>query len=564
MPSNRQIADHLSLIADAVDLSSGDSTRSRTYRAAARRVERSRRDIAAIARAGKLTEVPGIGESLAVTILQFTTTATSRRLDELEKAIPEGLWQLLDIRGLGARTVGRIGRELGIGDIDGLRTAALDGQLATMPGIGQRKVAQIIAEIGRIAAASGLIPLAVAFSVAESIGPQLVGTAGVSDWRIAGDARRGVEAVAAVELVAVAPLLTDQFRALAGERRIALPIGRRGQNVRLIVHPATPVSLGSVLLAATGSQRHLDRLGAIATRVGLDISPAGDKFATEADLYRALGMQYVPPELREDGGEIESAQTGRLPELIEPDDLTCDLHAHSDWSDGQGSVAEMAAAAGAAGLATLAITDHSQSLAVAGGLTAEELASQREEIDAFRALGDQLNLRQGTESEILVDGSLDFEDAALSELDWVNASVHVAMDQDRDAMTARLLSAIANPYLGVLGHPTGRILLGRPGFEYDFDTVFAAAAAAGVALEINSQPKRMDLSSDLARRAAAAGAMLSINSDAHAPSQLEVTRFGVISARRAGLSKSQVINCLPWPELADAAQRRRRSGPAAE
>lgn len=557
MSSNRAIAAHLERIAQAVDLADPDSGRSRTYAATARRIESSKRDFAALAAAGELTGVPGIGPSLARTISEFVSGGSSRRLNDLLLQIPAGAWQLLSIRGLGSRTVGRIVRDLGVSDLDALRAAGNDGRLGQLPGIGSRKVAQILAEIERIAAARGLFALGFALVAARLEAERLAGVAGVSAVRLAGAARRACETVPRVDLVVAVPDPDrPEFAALGGESPIQLDPDELQEPIPVRVRVTAERALGTALALATGSRDHLAGLSELARRGGIDLESPSTQFATEAELYRALGLDLVPPELREGRDEIELARRGQLPRLLEHADLTCDLHAHSDWSDGQDTVAVMAAAAQRAGLRQLVISDHSQSLAVANGLSPERLADQRQEIEALAPQFPQDFLLQGTESEIRVDGSLDFDPALLARLDWVNASVHVGLDQSREVMTERILTAIANPATSVIGHPTGRIVLGREGFDFDHDVVFAAAAEAGVALEINSQPARLDLSSDLARRAARAGAVLSVNSDAHAANQLANTHLGTLIARRAGLSRDQVINAWGWERIAECRARR--------
>ena len=559
--SNRAIAAHLERIAQAIDLSDPDSGRSRTYNAAARRIETAKHDFAALAQSGELTGVPGIGPSLARTIDEFVTSGDSRRLQELRLLIPPGAWQLLSIRGLGARTVGRIVRDLEVSDIDALKSAAGDGRLGQLPGIGARKVAQVLTEIDRIVAARGLFPLGVALAAAQLEATRLAGHDGISAVLLAGAARRACETVAGVDLVATTKFPDrPELRGLGGELKVQLDPDALQEPIPVRIRVVAEQARGTALVRATGSRTHLQQLDQLARRRGLDLQSPDVNFASEADLYTALGLQLIPAELREGRGEIEQSARGQLPRLLEHSDLNCDLHAHSDWSDGQDSVAAMAQAAQRAGLKQLVITDHSQSLAVANGLSPERMAAQRDEIAAAAAQCPGLGLWQGTESEIRIDGSLDFDAELLARLDWVNASVHGGLGQSRPVMTERILTAIANPATCAIGHPTGRIVLGRAGFDFEHDTVFAAAAEAGVALEINSQPSRLDLSADLARRAAAAGATLTVNSDAHAAAQLATTHLGVMTARRAGLTRDQVINAWPWEQICELRARRLSGG----
>ncbi len=557
MISNRAIAAHLERIAQAVDLADPDSGRSRTYGAAARRIESSKRDFAALAEAGELTGVPGIGPSLARTIGEFVGGGSSRRLNGLLEQIPPGAWQLLAVRGLGARTVGRIVRDLGVADLDSLRAAGNDGRLGQLPGIGSRKVTQILAEIERISATRGLFSLGLALAAAHLESARLREIDGVSAVLLAGAARRACETVSGVDLVAaVRDSTRPELAALDGESLLQLDPDELQEPIPVRVRITSAATLGSTLALATGSDQHLARLTGLARRRGIELDSPAAMFATEAELYRALGLDLIPAELREGRDEIELAQRGQLPRLLEHADLSSDLHAHSDWSDGQDSIAAMAEAAMRAGLRQLVISDHSQSLAVANGLSPDRLLAQRDEIAVLAPQYSGLSLRQGTESEIRVDGSLDFDPGLLARLDWVNASVHAGLGQSRSAMTERIVTAISNPATSAIGHPTGRIVLGRDGFDFDHDVVFSAAAEAGVALEINSQPGRLDLSSDLARRAARAGAILTVNSDAHSASQLATTQLGVMIARRAGLTRAQVINAWEWERIAELRARR--------
>ncbi|MXW28408.1 MAG: hypothetical protein F4Z80_05995 [Chloroflexi bacterium] len=557
MISNRAIAAHLERIAQAIDLADPDSGRSRTYGAAARRIESSKQDFAALAQARELTGVPGIGPSLARTIGEFVSSGSSRRLDELLQQIPPGAWQLLSVRGLGARTVGRIVRDLGVSDLDSLRAAGSDGRLSQLPGIGSRKVAQILAEIERIAATRGLFSLGHALATAHLEAARLGNIDGVSAVRLAGAARRACETMSGVDLVvAVRDPSRPALAALGGESLVQLDPDELQEPIPVRIRVSAEESLGSALVLATGSDEHIARLTDLARRRGIELDSPQTTFGTEAELYRAVGLDLIPPELREGREEIELARRGQLPRLLEHRDLGCDLHAHSDWSDGQDSIAAMAEAAHRAGLRQLVISDHSQSLAVANGLSPERVAAQRDEIAAQARQWGELSLLHGTESEIRVDGSLDFEPEVLASLDWVVASVHAGLGQSRSAMTERILTAISNPATCAIGHPTGRIVLGREGFDFDHDVVFAAAAETGVALEINSQPGRLDLSADLARRAARAGAVLTVNSDAHAAAQLANTQLGAMIARRAGLTCAQVINAWEWEQIAERRARR--------
>jgi DNA polymerase (family 10) len=324
---------------------------------------------------------------------------------------------------------------------------------------------------------------------------------------------------------------------------------RNGLRAQLWVHP--PEHFGTALQYASGSKDHNVRLRELALSQGLSLSEHaltrtdGTQIlcATEEAVYETLGLPWIPPELREDRGEVKAAQTGKLPELIELDHLEAELHCHSTWSDGRSSIKEMAEAARARGFKVLAVTDHSVSLGIANGLSIERLKEQRLEIDQVQdEMGDSILILQGTEMEIRADGSLDYPDEVLAELDIVIASLHTGLRQPRKSVTERLLNAIRNPHVDVIGHPTGRMIPNREGADLDMDAVFAAAAESGVALEINANPARLDLKDVHARRAIELGIPLSINTDAHHTDNLDLIHFGVATARRGWVSPSHVIN----------------------
>jgi DNA polymerase (family 10) len=337
-----------------------------------------------------------------------------------------------------------------------------------------------------------------------------------------------------------------------------------GLRAQLWVHP--PERFGTALQYATGSKDHNVRLRELALKKGLSLSEhalaredgAEILCATEEQVYRELGLPWIPPELREDRGEVQAALKGTLPKFIELADVKAELHTHSTWSDGKLSIKEMAEAALARGLSVLAITDHSASLGVAGGLTAEDLLKQRQEIDAVQGeLGGHIRLLQGTEMEILADGTLDYPDAVLEKLDIVIASLHTSLRQPREKVTGRLIAAIRNPHVDIIGHPTGRLFPDREGADLDMEAVFAAAAEHHVALEINAHPARLDLDDINARRAQELGIPLCINTDAHSPSDLDMLPFGVSTARRGWVEARNVLNAWAVNDLVDWLKKRK-------
>jgi DNA polymerase (family 10) len=449
---------------------------------------------------------------------------------------------------------------LGIKDLPGLEKAARAGRLQGMPGMGTRSEARILESIEALRARqTGRVSIARALPVAELLLESLRALPGVVAAEMAGSLRRRRETVGDIDLLVGARQPRDVIQAF-----LALPeVGRvKGQGdtkasvelanglaVQLWVHP--PQHFGTALQYATGSQAHNVRLRELAQSKGLSLSEHGFKTsggkmlecADEAEVYRMLGLPWIAPELREDRGEVQAAMGGRLPELLTLADIRGELHAHTDWSDGASTLAEMAAAAAAAGLEYLVITDHSKSLGVANGLTPERVRQQRRKIDALqKQLGDKLRLLHGTEVEVMADGQLDFADEVLAAFDLVTASVHSSLRQSRERVTARMLAAIRNPHVDIIGHLTGRMIGTRDAADLDLEAVFLAAAEQGVALEINSHPERLDLNDAHARRATEVGCLLAVNTDAHRPEHFGLRPYGIGIARRAWVTPANVVN----------------------
>jgi DNA polymerase (family 10) len=488
-------------------------------------------------------------------IADYVKTGASPQLEEARAGIPAGVFELLMIQGVGTKTASRLFNELEIVDVDGLEAAAKSGRLRQLPGMGPKKVQRFQEEIARLHERRGTFRLGDALPEMARLLGGLEGATGVTAISPAGPVRRGAATVRGIDIVLAATDANAVAHALGTlaattETTAELVRGETAGGIPVTLHLATPEDFAVTLLRQSGSAAHLARLESIASEQGIDFGAAGPlrrgaaavRVATEAELYEVLGLQFVAAELREDRGEVEAARAGRLPRLVELGDLRGDLHAHTRWSDGAHTIAEMAAAARRLGHDYLVISDHSQSLTVAQGLTPERLREQRLEVEAVDAEFADLRLFQGTETDILTRGGLDFEDAELAELDWVTASVHTAFQQSREAMTARMLTAIRNPWADSIGHPTGRLLNAREGYELDTDAVFAAAAETGTAMEINAMPDRLDLSDELARRAVEMGVDIVINTDAHAAEQLGLLPYGVVTARRAGITHEQVVN----------------------
>ena len=554
-PNNKEIAALLGAIADALEIKAEDAFRARAFRNGARRVETATVDVSATVLEGKLDSLPGIGARMGNVIAEYVNTGASPDLHEARADIPAGVFEMLMIQGVGTKTASRLYKELEIIDVDGLEAAAKSGRLRQLPGMGPKKVHRFQEEIARLRKRRGTFRLGDALPEMVRLLGGLEGATGVTAVSPAGEVRRGIATVRGIDIVLAATDSEAVARTLATLAAVTgtaadLVRGETARGIPINLHLAIPEDFTVTLLRQSGSATHLARLATVASAQGFELGEAGPlrrgaeavRVKTEADIYELLGMQFVAAELREDHGEVEAARAGRLPRLVELGDLRGDLHTHTRWSDGAHTVGEMAAAAQRLGHDYLVISDHSQSLTVAQGLTPERLREQALEIEATDAEISDLRLFHGTETDILTKGALDFEDAVLAKLDWVTASVHTAFQQSRKAMTERMLAAICNPWVDSIGHPTGRLLNAREGYELDTDAIFAAAAETGTAMEINAMPDRLDLSDELARRAMEMGVDIVINTDAHAAEQLGLLPYGVVTARRAGITREQIVN----------------------
>ncbi|HEY7183983.1 MAG TPA: PHP domain-containing protein, partial [Blastocatellia bacterium] len=446
--------------------------------------------------------------------------------------------------------------------------------LVKLRGFGEKKIENLRRGIDLYQSGKQRRLLGMVLPLAEKLLEEARGMKLVKRADLAGSIRRGLETVGDIDLLISSRNGEEallEFVKLPAIKRVTALGGTRASviiegGLQVDVRAVPEESYGAALQYFTGSKQHSVHLRTIAQRGGLKINEygvyRGDKRIggeKEEDTYRALGMKTPPPELREDRGEIEAAMEGDLPMLIEDGDLRGDLHAHTTWSDGRSSLEEMVEAAARLGLEYIAITDHSPSSRIANGLDIDRLELKIEEVEALRKKRGRRKPRilMGAEVDILSDGRLDYPDEVLARLDVVVASLHGAFRQSRDRMTGRLIDAISNPYAHVIGHPTTRLLGGREPVEFDFERVAEAAAEAGVALEVNGSPSRLDLNGALARAACEAGALLAIDSDAHSAAQLEQTRYGVLQARRGWVEARSVVNTWPWPKFSRWLRRRR-------
>jgi len=557
--SNRELAEIFDTIANLLEIKGEVIYKVLAYRRAAESLENLGREAAEYWREGELTEIPGVGKAIAEKIDELLTTGKLEFFEELTAQVPASLKEVLQVPDLGPKKVALFWNTLGITSLAELEAAARAGKLRDLPGMGAKSEAKVIAGIESLARRTTRIPLGRAWPTAQELLAQLRQVPGVAAAEAAGSLRRMRATVGDLDLLAAASDSTAVMEAFINHPLVARVLGKgetkssveyvNGLRAQLWVHP--PERFGTALQYATGSKDHNVRLREMALKKGLSLSDQsflredGSEIlcATEEQVYELLGLPWIPAELREDKGEIQAALAGKLPELIERSDVRAELHSHTTWSDGKLSVKEMAEAARQRSFKVLAITDHSPSLGVTGGLSIEDIQTQRAEIGSAQAeLGDSIRLLQGTEMEIRADGTLDYPDEVLAAFDIVIASIHVSLRQPREKITERILNAIKNPHVDVIGHLTGRLIPDREGADLDMEAVLTAAAESGVALEINAHPARLDLEDVHARRAVQLGIPLSINTDAHSPADMDLMHFGVATARRGWVEAGDVIN----------------------
>lgn len=554
-------------IATLLDSTADNRFRVRAFRAAARAVDRLEGDLRTVMADGSLRDVAGIGPATASVIEELVTTGESRYHGDLRERAPSGMRTLLRVPGLGPKKIALLHERLGISDLDALEAAARDGRIAEVRGFGERTQRRILDGIAFARGLAGRRRRHQAEEAGDRLAGYMAALPGVSAAIVAGELRRGLEIVDDMVIVAAAD---DSADAAAALRRTAgaqwsgdgahTVRGVFSDGLRVEVRFARPDRFGVALIMATGAAAHLDALRRIADGAGVDIETAGR--SDEESVYTALGMQWVPPELRDGGTEIDLARAHRLPRLVELADLRGCFHCHTTASDGTAGVRDMAEGAIALGWRYLGIADHSRNAGYAGGLSPEQLRRQRREIDRWNAeRGDELFLFAGIEADILSDGQLDYagqgDGGVLDALDYVIGSVHSQFRLPRAAMTARVTRAVKDPRLTMLGHATGRLLLTREGYDIDLDAVIDAAAHSGAAIEINADPHRLDMSWQHWPRARELGVRCAINPDAHSVAGMRNVRHGVVIARRAGLTTADVINTWPLEDVVAYLQSRK-------
>jgi len=557
--TNQQLANIFEKIADLLEIKGENIYKILAYRKAADNLNNLSRDVNEIWKEGKLTELDGVGKAIAEKIDELLSTGHLIFLEKLEGEVPASLAELLQVPDLGPKKIALFWKELGITNLTELDSAAKAGKLRGLPGMGEKSEVKIIAGIEALGRRSKRVSIGRAWPFAQELLAFLRVIPGVNAVELGGSLRRMRSTVGDIDILAAANDSSSVMEAFILRKDVRRVLGKgetkasvefnHGLQAQLWVHP--PEHWGTALIYATGSKDHNVRLREYAIKKGFSLSEHSLKredgsevfCADEESVYKSLGLAWIAPELREDRGEVQAAASGKLPKLIELIDIGAELHSHSTWSDGKLSIREMAEAAYRRGYKLLAITDHTNSLGITQGMSPEDAKEQRKEIEAVnKDMGDRIQLLQGAEVEIKSDGKLDFPDEVLAELDIVTASLHSGLRQPREKITERLIGAMHNPHVDIIGHPTGRLYPDREPSDLDMDAVLSAAVKTGVALEINAHPARLDLDDVHARRAIELGVRLSINTDAHTDSDMDLMHFGVSTARRAWVETEDVIN----------------------
>ena len=580
--TNSQIADAFEQMADLLEFQGENPFRVRAYRNGARAIRNLPEAVSSIVDDDpkRLLEIDGIGKAVAEKCEVLVRTGELPQLKKLQNEIPESVLTIMRIPGMGPKKTAAVYHELGIATLDDLKRACEEGRIRALKGFGAKTEATILSGISLAAAAGERIYWAKADEIVAELRRHLSGCEGVQQLEFAGSYRRGRETVGDLDVLVVAAeidRIMDRFAEFSGSPDV-LVRGDTKMSIRLAgglqvdLRIVPPESFGAALQYFTGSKEHNVVVRGRAKQRGLKINEYGvyriddgqETYvagATEEEVYAALDLPCFPPELREARHEFAWADAGDLPELIELEDIRGDLHAHTDETDGQASLEEMAEAARVRGLRYLAITDHSKRVSMAGGLDEKRLLAQWERIDQFNAQGsDDFTLLKGIECDILEKGGLDLSDDVLAQADWVLASIHYGQRQPREQITARVLEAIEHPSVSAIAHPTGRLINQRPAYDIDLDAVFAAAKKHGKLLELNANPMRLDLDDVYCAAAKGHGIPIVINTDAHSVDSLGLMRYGILQARRAGLTKADVANTRTWPQLKKLIGKRRPAG----
>ena len=561
---NRELAAIFTRIADALEIKGESGFKILAYRKLARILGEMSQDIAQLADAGRLEEIEGVGKGTASKIEEYLSTGDMKKFDESVAGVPDGLFELLNIQSLGAKTIHSVHKELGIKNLQDLKRAIQDGSLAKIHGLGEKKAHNIARGIEIYERAQERIPISEAVIHVDELIAYMKRAPGIGRISAAGSVRRMQETVGDIDILAVGKekkRLIRYFTTYHGVKRILsagetkgsvqLDLARKERQVDLRVVKDT--EYGAALQYFTGSKDHNIRLRSLAQKRGLKISEYGvfrgkKKIGgkEEEDIYRALGLVWIPPEMREDRGEVELAQARKLPRIVDYSDIMGDLHVHTSYSDGTLSLEDLVEFASDMGYAYVAVCDHSQSVGYANGLSPDRLKRQMEAIDKLNKKNKNFKLLKGSEVDILRDGRLDFSDSMLQDLDFVLAAIHSGFSAN---VTERMIEAMQNPHVSAIAHPTGRLISRRKGYDVDLDKILEEASKTGVALELNAYPDRLDLNEFYLKQAKALGIRISLGTDTHHPGGLEMMRFGLGIARRAWLEKSDILNCLSYRDI---------------
>ncbi len=559
---NFEIARLFELMADVLEIRGENPFRVRAYRRAAQNLESLGEDVDTLAREGRLQEIPGVGADLAGKIAEYLRTGRVKEIDAARKGVQRGVVELMNVPGIGPKTAKLLFEQQRVTTLDRLEELARAGKLRGRHGIQAKTEANILKGIALVRGGQARMPLGRALPLGRELVRALADVSGVEAVELAGSLRRMKETVGDIDVLVTSTDPARVMRAFAAlpqvaevlERGATKAAIRHREGIQVDLRVLEPEAFGAALVYFTGSKQHNIRIREIAVKRGLKISEYGVfragtghrvAGATEEEVYAAIGLPWIAPELREDTGEVEAAAAGALPELVTLDDIRGDLHCHTRASDGHHTIEEVVAAAERRGYAYVVISDHSESARVAGGLSADELADHVRKIRACARKHPRIRVLAGTECDVLEGGSLDYPDEVLATLDLVVAAVHSRFKQPRRDMTRRLCRALAHPHVHVLAHPTGRLIGEREPYDADLDQVFRVAKRHGKAVEINSHPARLDLDDAHARRARDLGVLIAVNTDTHALDQLAHMELGVATARRAWLSKDLVVNT--WP-----------------
>lgn len=566
MTTNTEIADIFEKIADSLEILEENPFKIRAYRNASRNLRELAEDVKDIAEREELSKIPGIGKDLAEKIREYVASGKIKYYDELNERVPRELVDLLAIQGLGPKMLSKLFKELNVKKLADLEREIYGEEILKLHGMGKKKIDDIERGIQIFKESKKRVNLGIALPIAEEIVNGVNKIPGAGKTIYAGSLRRMKETIGDIDILTQSddggrvvesftkmPFVKDVL--VSGDTKGSV-ISRNGTQVDLRV--VGQESYGAALQYFTGSQAHNVKLRTIAIKKGLKINEYGlfrgnKKIAgeTEVDVYEKLGLPFIPPELREDRGEIEAALRGRLPTLLAHQDIKGDLHVHSNWSDGNGSIEEMALMAKSLGYEYVAITDHSPSARIANGLSIERLYEKKEELNSVRKKVKGIRILIGSEVDILSDGSLDYPDSVLKDLDVVIAAVHSGFKMERAKMTKRIVNAIKNPFVHFVAHPTGRLIGERDPYDLDLEQVFKTAKEFGTAIEVNSHYLRLDLNDVNIRKAIDMGIKLVISTDAHSAGQLTLMRLGVATARRGWATKRHIINTMGFKELSN-------------